>query len=84
MSDQLFQTFRCRSTDDEIDIPVQKGTTQNELFVLWSDIQSGFNNAESVRNGRALIPFIKDRNNCEYVELGDRSEMIEQVNEEFR
>ncbi|KAK3807235.1 MAG: hypothetical protein J3Q66DRAFT_418261 [Benniella sp.] len=65
MNDQLFQTFRCRSTGEEIDIPVQKGAAPNELFVLWSDIQSGFKNAESVRNGRALIPFIKDRNNCE-------------------
>jgi hypothetical protein len=83
MNDQVFQTFRCRSTGEEIDIPVQKGTTQNELFVLWSDIQSGFKNAESVRNGRALIPFIKDRNNCEYVDPRDRPGVIYQLNNEF-
>ncbi|KAK3821863.1 MAG: hypothetical protein J3Q66DRAFT_427847 [Benniella sp.] len=60
MDEELFQAFRCRSTGDEIDIPVQKDTTTNELVVLWSDIQDGFENAKSVRNGRALVPFKKD------------------------
>jgi hypothetical protein len=63
MDEELFQAFRCRSTGEEIDIPVHKGTAPNELFVLWSDIQCGFRNAESVRKGRTLVPFIKDKNN---------------------
>ena len=60
VGEQLFQAFRCRFTGEEIDVPVQRGTTPNELFVFWSDIQDGFENAKSVRNGRALVPFNKD------------------------
>ncbi|KAK3807236.1 MAG: hypothetical protein J3Q66DRAFT_418262 [Benniella sp.] len=60
MSEQLFQALRCRLTGEEIDVPVQNDTATNEMFVFWSDIQDGFENAKSVRNGRALVPFVKD------------------------
>lgn len=48
---QVFQAFRCRSTGEEIEILVQEGTTQEESFVLWSDIQTRFENAKSIRHG---------------------------------
>jgi hypothetical protein len=60
MSEQLFQALRCRLTGEEIDVPVQNGTAPNKIFVFWSDIQDGFENAKSVRNGKALVPFVKD------------------------
>ncbi|KAF9363499.1 hypothetical protein BGX34_004009 [Mortierella sp. NVP85] len=58
---EVFQAFRCRSTGEEIEIPVQEGSTQEESFVLWSDIQTGFANAKSIKRGNTLVPFVKDK-----------------------
>ncbi|KAK3821077.1 MAG: hypothetical protein J3Q66DRAFT_425997 [Benniella sp.] len=60
---KVFQAFRCRSTGEEIEILVQEGATQNESFVLWSDIQTVFENAKSIRLEKTLVSFVKDKHN---------------------
>ncbi|KAF9355253.1 hypothetical protein BGX34_010565 [Mortierella sp. NVP85] len=57
------QSFRCPTTGENIEILVQKGPIPNESFVLWSDIQNVFENARYIRNGKILVPFMKDNNN---------------------
>jgi hypothetical protein len=58
---QHVQTFRSSLTDEVVNIPTFLDKTGLRI-VLWSDIQAGFKNAESVRNDMCLVPFIKDKN----------------------
>ncbi|KAF9355254.1 hypothetical protein BGX34_010566 [Mortierella sp. NVP85] len=57
---QLFQAFQCRSVGHEIEIPVQEGATPGDLFVFWNDIQLVFQDAKFIKNGRSLVPFLRD------------------------
>lgn len=58
----LLQTFRCRSTGEVLDIPTLLDPTTGKRMVFWEDILSGFKNAESVRNGKSLVSFLRDEN----------------------
>ncbi|KAF9363602.1 hypothetical protein BGX34_003722 [Mortierella sp. NVP85] len=60
--DPFLQTFRCRSTGEVLDIPTILDPTTGERMVFWEDILSGFKNAESVRNGKSLVSFLRDEN----------------------
>jgi hypothetical protein len=57
---QLFQAFQCRSVGHEIEIPVQEGATPGDLFVFWSDVQIVFQDAKFIKNGKSLVPFLRD------------------------
>jgi hypothetical protein len=60
---QPFQPFRRRHvTDNVADIPTLIDSKTGERIVLWSDIQDAFKNAESIWNGKYLVPFLKDEN----------------------
>ncbi|KAI8347767.1 hypothetical protein B0O80DRAFT_465134 [Mortierella sp. GBAus27b] len=58
--DQVTQTFRCRSTNQVLNIPVQPDPRTNHQIILWRDVQNGFNNAECIRSGEDLVPFLKE------------------------
>ncbi|KAI8349139.1 hypothetical protein B0O80DRAFT_429235 [Mortierella sp. GBAus27b] len=45
------QEFRCQSTDEVLEIATQLDSATGKHFVLWKDIQVGFENAKSIRNG---------------------------------
>jgi hypothetical protein len=57
-NEQLVQAFRRHSTDEIINIPAATDAKSGECFVLWSDIQDKIENAESIRNGESLVPFM--------------------------
>lgn len=59
------QSLRNRSTKELIKVPIMMDPRTKESIVLWSDIQSGFENVISVRIGECLVPFMKDENFCE-------------------
>ena len=59
-NDPPMLAFRSRSTDETILVPTVLDTKSGQYAVLWSDIQDGFENAKSIRNGGALAPFLKD------------------------
>jgi hypothetical protein len=60
---QPLQAFRRRHvTDNVAGIPTLIDSKTGERIVLWSDIQDAFKNAESIWNGMALVPFLKDEN----------------------
>jgi hypothetical protein len=54
------QEFRCHSTDEVLEITTHLDSETGKRFVLWKDIQVGFENAKSIRNGKSLVPFMKD------------------------
>jgi hypothetical protein len=58
---QPLQGFRSRSvTDSDVNIPIQVDPKTGELVVLWSDIQDVFGNVKTIRNGKTLVPFLKE------------------------
>ncbi|KAF9362603.1 hypothetical protein BGX34_005843 [Mortierella sp. NVP85] len=59
-NEQLVQAFRRQSTDEIVNIPAATDTKSGECFVLWSDIQGKIKNAESIRNGESLVPFMEN------------------------
>ncbi|KAK3821114.1 MAG: hypothetical protein J3Q66DRAFT_438033 [Benniella sp.] len=59
---QPTQTFRCRSTGDIANIPALIDPKSGNLIVLWRDIQSVFEDAKSVWNGKSLVPLVTDEN----------------------
>ncbi|KAI8347778.1 hypothetical protein B0O80DRAFT_502578 [Mortierella sp. GBAus27b] len=56
------QAFQSRTTHEVINIPTTLDPKTGELVILWSDIQDGFENARSIRNGDDLVPLMKDEN----------------------
>jgi hypothetical protein len=56
------QKFRCPSTDRVLKIAAHLDSETGKHFVLWKDIQVGFENADSIRDGETLVPFLKDAN----------------------
>ncbi|KAI8349157.1 hypothetical protein B0O80DRAFT_501571 [Mortierella sp. GBAus27b] len=56
------QKFRCPSTDQSLKIAAHLDSETGKHFVLWKDIQVGFKNADSIRDGETLVPFLKDAN----------------------
>jgi hypothetical protein len=56
------QAFRSRTTNEVINIPTTLDPKTGELVILWSNIQDGFENARSIRNGYDLVPLMKDEN----------------------
>ncbi|KAI8349156.1 hypothetical protein B0O80DRAFT_429247 [Mortierella sp. GBAus27b] len=56
------QKFRCPSTDQFLKIATHLDSETGKHFVLWKDIQVGFKNADSIRDGETLVPFLKDSN----------------------
>ncbi|KAF9353191.1 hypothetical protein BGX34_011742 [Mortierella sp. NVP85] len=62
MDGLLHQAIRCPSTHREVQVQAQRGTTPDGPFVLWSDVQSAFPSAESIRIGDFAVPFMKDEN----------------------
>ncbi|KAI8349177.1 hypothetical protein B0O80DRAFT_171016 [Mortierella sp. GBAus27b] len=59
---QPMQEFRSRSTDEVLEIATYLDPGTGNHVVLWEDIKAGFKNADSIRNGRSLVPFLKDAN----------------------
>ncbi|KAF9998845.1 hypothetical protein BGZ65_005720 [Modicella reniformis] len=57
----LYQQFR-RPSSPIVNIPTVIDPRTGERIVLWEDIQSMFNKAESIWNGRSLVMFMKDEN----------------------
>ena len=57
---QPMQALRCRSTDKLAHIPTFVDPKTGDRIVLWSDIQAGFKNVESIWKGTSLVPFLKD------------------------
>ncbi|KAG0218812.1 hypothetical protein BGX31_011495 [Mortierella sp. GBA43] len=57
---QPIQEFRCRSTGDVLEIATHLDPKSGERIILWDDIQAGFDNAKSIRNGRSLVSFLRD------------------------
>lgn len=56
------QAFRSRSTGDIVDIPALVDPKTGNHIILWRDIQSVFENAKTVWNGKSLIPLLTDEN----------------------
>lgn len=55
------QTFRNRSgADYGAHIKTQLDSAGRRI-VLWSDIESSFKNAKTIWNGKALVPFLTDK-----------------------
>ncbi|KAF9350344.1 hypothetical protein BGX34_001266 [Mortierella sp. NVP85] len=67
--EQPWQAFRCRSTNEIIHVPTRKDPTTGNSIVLWRDIQRGFENAKSIRNGASLVLFMTDENLDELIPL---------------
>ncbi|KAF9922588.1 hypothetical protein BGZ65_009454, partial [Modicella reniformis] len=59
---ELSQAFQSRLTDEVVHIPVRIDPKTDKSFVLWKNIQNGFENAKSIRNGVSLVPFMIDEN----------------------
>ncbi|KAG0228365.1 hypothetical protein BGX31_006595, partial [Mortierella sp. GBA43] len=57
---QPMQGFRCCLTDDVLHIATRLDPKTGERVVLWRDIQAGFENLKSIRNGRSVIPLLTD------------------------
>ncbi|KAI8349176.1 hypothetical protein B0O80DRAFT_532011 [Mortierella sp. GBAus27b] len=57
---QPMQEFRCRSTNKVLEIAAHIHSETGNRVVLWDDIKAGFNNADSIRNGRSPVPFLRD------------------------
>ncbi|KAG0222238.1 hypothetical protein B0O80DRAFT_502515 [Mortierella sp. GBAus27b] len=60
LSGQPIQAFQSRSTGEITYIPAMTDTVTGQHFVLWDDIQEGFENAKTIKNGEILVPFMKD------------------------
>jgi hypothetical protein len=61
--EQPLQSFQRRPVTDYVaDIPALTDPKTGERIILWSDIQDAFKNAESIWNGKSLVPFLKDEN----------------------
>jgi hypothetical protein len=56
---QLVQEIRCRSTDEVLEIATHLDPDSGERVVLWEEIQAGFRNADSIRNGKSVVPFLR-------------------------
>ncbi|KAI8349052.1 hypothetical protein B0O80DRAFT_501480 [Mortierella sp. GBAus27b] len=56
---QSTQEFRCRSTNEVLEIVTRLDPDTGERVVLWEEIQAGFKNAHSIRNGKVVVPFLR-------------------------
>ncbi|KAF9946423.1 hypothetical protein BGZ65_009739, partial [Modicella reniformis] len=59
---QSYQAFRSPSTLKVTNIPTAIDPKTGKPIILWRDIQSVFKNADSIRNGEFLVPFMIDEN----------------------
>ncbi|KAF9980975.1 hypothetical protein BGZ65_004459, partial [Modicella reniformis] len=60
--EQPTQSFRNRLTGEVAEIPTEIDPKTGKRIVLWDDILSLFQDAGSIRNANALVPFLKDDN----------------------
>ncbi|KAG0246576.1 hypothetical protein B0O80DRAFT_169683 [Mortierella sp. GBAus27b] len=65
--EESVQTLYNRLTKETVKIPVMNDRGTKQSVVLWSDIQSSFENVTSIRIGEILVPFMKDENFNELV-----------------
>jgi hypothetical protein len=61
-SSETTQAFYSLSTGSVINIPVRFVSGTETGFILWRDIQSAFENAESIRKSTDPVPFLTDAN----------------------
>ncbi|KAF9988327.1 hypothetical protein BGZ65_007432 [Modicella reniformis] len=61
-NEQPIQPFRNRSTGRVANIPTVSDPKTEGRSILWSDIKTGFKNAESIWNGECLVPLLRDEN----------------------
>ncbi|KAF9928655.1 hypothetical protein BGZ65_006144, partial [Modicella reniformis] len=59
---QSYQAFRNPATLKVTNIPTVMDSKAGKSIILWRDIQAGFKNADSIRNGEFLVPFMIDEN----------------------
>ncbi|KAG0210847.1 hypothetical protein BGX31_001805 [Mortierella sp. GBA43] len=56
---QPMQEIQCRSTDEVLEIATHLDPDSGERVVLWEEIHAGFRNADSIRNGKSVVPFLR-------------------------
>lgn len=54
------QAFRSRSTDEVTHIPAVMDTSTGQYIIPWKTIQSTFGSAKFIKNGEAMVPFMKN------------------------